>query len=152
MPAVNRTATGVGSDSCPKCTVGNAEADFFPLHVSARLRQRSLLISPCQQGVAAGLSPVCECHTGQEQDCHHCEYRPAMALRPRHAAQCVRESATQAEDRDQLNEIGQRRWIFKWVSAVGIEKSAAISPQLFNNFLRCDRALSDGLVATPAIF
>src|SRR6266496_6407915 len=141
MPAVNRAATGVGGDGCPKGTVGNSEADFFPLHVAARLRQRSLLISPSQQGVAARLRPVRDCYTGQEQDCHHGEYRPAMALRPRHAAQRVRESATQAEDRDQLKEIGERRWIFKRVSAVGVKKSAAISAQLLDDFLRCDRAL-----------
>src|SRR5438034_11731937 len=107
MPAVNRAAAGVRGDSCPKCTVGDTEANFFALHVAARLRQRSLLISTCQQSVAASLRPVRDCYTGQEKDCHDGEYRPAMALRTRHAAKCVRESATQAEDRDQLNEIGQ---------------------------------------------
>src|SRR5947208_10766295 len=69
-----------------------------------------------------------------------------MALRPRHAAQRVRESATQAEDRDQLNEIGQWRWIFKRVRAVSVEETAAVGPQLFDDFLRSDRALTDGLV------
>src|SRR6266536_302151 len=146
MPAVNRTATGVGSDSCRKGTVRNTEANLCPLHVSARLRQRCLLISPCQQHIAACLRPVRDGHAGEEQNCPHRKYRPAMALRPRHAAKCVRKSATQAEDRDQLNEIGQRRWLFKRVSAVGVKKSAAISAQLLDDFLRCDRTLSDGLV------
>src|SRR5438445_772014 len=69
-----------------------------------------------------------------------------MTLRPRHSPEGVCERAPQRENGNQLNEIGQRRWIFKRVSAVGVEKSAAISAQLFDNFLRCDRALSDGLV------
>src|SRR5205823_12505058 len=125
---------GVRGDRCPKCTVGNAEANFFPLHVAARLSQRSLLISTCQQSVAASLRPVRDCYTGQEKYCHDGKHRPAMTLRPRHSPEGVCERAPQRENGNQLNEIGQRRWIFKRVSAVGVENSAAISAQLFDNF------------------
>src|SRR5215470_17264811 len=68
-----------------------------------------------------------------------------MPLRTGHAAQRVGEATTNSENRNQLDEVRQWSWVLKRVSAVGVEKSAAICAQFLDDFLGCNRTLGNGL-------
>src|SRR5215475_746561 len=68
-----------------------------------------------------------------------------MPLRTGHAPQRVSEATTNSENRNQLDEVGQWSWVLKRVSAVGVEKSAAVCAQFLDDFLGCNRTLCNGL-------
>ena len=51
-------ATGVGRDSGEQRRIGNPEANFFTLHVAARLVAVCALIHTAKQRVAASLCPI----------------------------------------------------------------------------------------------
>ncbi len=40
----------------------------------------------------------------------------------------------------------KRRWVLKWMSAVGIEETATVRSELLDELLRSNRALRDGLL------
>ena len=68
-----------------------------------------------------------------------------MALRSRHSAQRIGEAGRYQEDGEYLEKIAERSGILKWVSAIGVEESAAVGSQHLDGFLGGDRALSDNL-------
>src|SRR5262249_9568137 len=106
VPAVDRTATCVGSYGSPQRRVSNAESNFLTLRVSAGLRCRGLLVYRVRiKRVAVSFRPVRNGDTGDEQNRHRRPYCPSMALRARHTSQGVRESRTNRENCDQLDEI-----------------------------------------------
>src|SRR5258705_8404303 len=80
-----------------------------------------------------------------EKDRHHCEEGPSLAAITDHLAEGVSQSRADRKNREQLEEVGQRSWIFVRMRRVGIEKSAAISTEFLNNFLRRYRTLRDRL-------
>ena len=49
-----------------------------------------------------------------------------MARLSRHRAECVAESCRKHHDGQHFDEIAERRWVFKGMGAVHVEKSAAV--------------------------
>src|ERR1700731_2909192 len=68
-----------------------------------------------------------------------------MTWRTGDASQRISESSGNDEDGKHLQEIGDRRWIFKRMSAVGVEESAAVRAQHLDSFLRGYGSLSNRL-------
>ena len=76
----------------------------------------------------------CEC-SGQEQNAHDGEDRPALALLADHPAEHIGQRRADREDQDDLNKIGERVGIFVGMRRIGIEEPAAIGAHHFNDFL-----------------
>ncbi len=90
--------------------------------------------------------PVGGGHAGEEQQAHRGEDRPALALVADHAAQHIGQCRADREDRDQLDEIGQRVRVLVGMRRVGVQEAAAIGAEDLDRFLRGDRALRDRLL------
>ena len=63
-----------------------------------------------------------------------------------HASKVIGEPAADGEDGQHLQEVGQRRGIFKRMRGVGIDVTAAVGAEHFDRDLRSDRPLDDGLL------
>src|SRR5579872_1216530 len=147
MPAVDGPTTGIGGYSRPQGCVCNAEPDFFPLHVSARLHGSRLLVGTSQEWIAAGLCPISDAHSYEKQDRHRGPDCPAVCLRTSHPTQRVSKPRANGKDGDEFNQIREGCRIFKRVRAIGIEKAAAVGPPLLDEFLRSHWSLSDSLLS-----
>jgi len=62
-----------------------------------------------------------------------------------HLAERAAQSGRDQQDRQHLQEIGQRRGVLKRVATVGIEEPAAIGAELLDGHLRSGRSNGDGL-------
>jgi hypothetical protein len=120
-------------------------ADLLAFHVAARLRERRLLINVMHQRIRLGFRPIAGEYTDEPQDGHAREYGPTVLSGANHLAQRHREARRYEEDRQQLQKIRQRSWIFERMGAVGIEETTTVRPEHLDRFLRSDRALGDGL-------
>ena len=98
VPSVNGAATGIGRDGRPEGGIGNAEADFFAFHISARLHCAGALIGSSQQRIAASFRPIGHGYAREKQNDHGRPHRPAMPLRAGHTSQRVSESAADREN------------------------------------------------------
>ena len=83
---------------------------------------------------------------GEAQNGHGGPDGPAVALRAGHAAERVGESGAEREHHHDLHEIGERRGIFEWMRAIGVEEAAAVGAENLDGFLRSDGALGDHLI------
>ena len=105
-----------------------------------------MLIRSGQQRISTGFSPVSNRHAGQKQNRHGSPNRPSVTLRTGHSPQCVGEATAYSEDREHLNQVRQRSRVLKRMRAVGVEKAAAVCSEFFDDLLRSNRALCDGLI------
>ena len=69
-----------------------------------------------------------------------------------HAAQVIRQSAADAEDRQHLDEVGERRGVLEGMRRVGVDVAAAIRAEHFDRDLRRHRALHDELFVHGLVF
>ena len=81
-----------------------------------------------------------------EQQRHGGEDRPALARVAHHAAEGVAQRGGDQEDRQHLQEIGERRGVLERVRRVGVEEAAAVGAQFLDRLLRSDRPQSDDLL------
>src|SRR3984957_5278329 len=100
MPAVDGAAAGIGGRGRKQGRIRNAKPDFFPLHISTRLKCGHMLIGAHQQRIPASLGPIGHRHSHQKQDSHGGPHRPPVSLRTRHAAECVSQSRGDRENRE----------------------------------------------------
>ena len=70
---------------------------------------------------------------------HPCRISPTILPKAKHRA------GGDQEDRDHLEEIGQRGRVFIRMRGIGVEEAAAIGAQHLDRFLRGDRAHGDRL-------
>ena len=139
MHRIDGAAGSVGRNRCKQSGIEDAEADLFAFHVAVGQREAKLVmdrVAPC-------FSPPTEQHAAQEQSHHRSPDRPAMRLVPDHAAQVVRQPAPDGEDREHLNQIGERCWIFERMSRIGVHESTAVSAQHLDCNLRGYGTLRD---------
>ncbi len=85
-----------------------------------------MLIGSSQQRIATRFRPIGNGHASEKENRHCRPHRPTMRLRTGHSPQRVREPATDGENCNQFDQIGQRRRILKRMRTVGIEEAAAV--------------------------
>src|SRR5579862_7207934 len=134
MPTGYRSAARVGSYRGKQGAVGDTETNFLAFHIAAGLQGTYMLIGPRQKRIAARLRPIGNGDARKKQNRHSCPHRPSMALGTGHATQRVSEAGADRENRQHLDEVGQRRWILKRMSTVSVEESAAVRTKLFDHF------------------
>src|SRR5262249_3176014 len=120
---------------CEQRGVRDAEADFLPFHVPARLSLAHALVRSGEEWIALRLRPAGRGHGRQEKERHRRPYCPAMSLRASHPAQGVSEARRNREDQHHFQEVRKWRRVFKRMCAVRVEKSAAVRSKFLNNFL-----------------
>ena len=89
--------------------------------------------------IAVRLGPVAKEHASDEQNAHHGEHGPALPLIADHAPEHIGQRCAEREDRNDLNVIRQRSWIFQWVRRIGVEKPAAVRAEHLDGDLRGSR-------------
>ncbi|MEY9245258.1 hypothetical protein ABIF27_005913 [Bradyrhizobium elkanii] len=141
MHRIDRAAGGGGGDHGKQRGRDDAEADLLALHVAPGEAER------VQRRGAVGLRPIGDGDAGDEQDAHHGEDRPAVALVTDHAAEHVGHGGAEREDRDHLHEVRQRGRILERMRRVGVEEAAAIGAEHLDRNLRGDRSERDALLA-----
>src|SRR5579859_5168611 len=114
MHAVYAAIAGVGSGRSPKGGTRYAKADFFTLHVAARLGSSSPRLDAqiCKNRVSPLLGRIARKHAGKKQHSHSRKQRPALSGVPDHLSERVCKTGRDREDRNKLNKVGERRWIF----------------------------------------
>ena len=140
MHGVDRAAGGGRRDDGEERGGDDAEADLLAFHVAAGEAER------VHRGGAVGLGPVADDDAGDEQDAHHGEDRPALALIADHAAEDVGQRRPDREDRDHLDEVRQRGRVLEGVRGIGVEEAAAIGAEHLDGDLRGDRPDRDRLL------
>jgi hypothetical protein len=88
-----------------------------------------------------------EC-SGQEQNAHDGEDRPALALLADHPAEYIGKRRSDREDQNDLNQIRERIRVLIRVCRIGVEEAAAIGAHHFDDFLAGHLSLGDQLLAT----
>ena len=68
-----------------------------------------------------------------------------MRLVLHHPPQVIGQPAADRENREHLDEVRQRRGIFKWMRRIGIHVAATVGAQHFDGDLRGHRSLGNGL-------
>ena len=102
---VDGAAGGVGRDGREEGGIGDAEPYLLALHVAAGLKcaWRGVDGKVRESRIAAAFGCInCEC-SGQEQNAHDGEDRPALALLADHPAEHIGQRRTDREDQDDLN-------------------------------------------------
>ncbi|MGA8550199.1 MAG: hypothetical protein WB678_08185 [Stellaceae bacterium] len=145
---VDRTARGVGRDRGPQRRQRRAKAHLLAFHIPAGLDGAGRRIDRVlgKGRVAVCFRPIGGGDAGEKQNAHHCEQSPALALVLDHAAQDVRQRRADCEDRDQLDQIGDRIRVLERMRRIGVEKTAAVGAELLDDLLRGDGALRDHLL------
>ncbi len=112
--------------------------DFFSFHVSARLLSASLLINAeRREGRIANLFQMgAQKQQRHEDHEHRRKHGPPLARIPHHFAERVAQRARDHEDRQQLEEVRQRRRVLVRVRGIDVEESAAVGAQLLDRDLR----------------
>ena len=77
---------------------------------------------------------------GDEHQGHRGEHGPALAGIADHAAEGEAQRGRDQEDRQHLDEVGQRRRVFIGMRRVGVHEAATVGAQHLDRFLRSDRA------------
>jgi hypothetical protein len=139
---IDRAARCGGGDNGEQRRGDDAEADFLAFHVTAGKTHRA------QGVVAVSFGPIGDDHAADEQDAHHGEDGPALALVADHAAEHVGHRGADREDQDNLEEVRQRGRILERMRRVGVEEPAAVGAEHLDRDLRGDRADRDGLLGT----
>jgi hypothetical protein len=144
---VHRAATGVGGNHREKRRVGNAEARLLAFHVAAGLRVRGGRLNPhlSQIGISGRLRTVSHKHARQEQHAHGGEERPALPRVLHHFAEGVSQPGGNDKDVEHLQEVRKGSGVLEGMSRIGVGEAAAIGADHLDGFLRCQRALRNGL-------
>ena len=147
MHGVHRTAGSQRGNGGEQAGIGDAEAGFLAFHVAAALHGGDGLVGtqPGKQGVALLLEGHRADRKHQENHRHGREYRPALARIADHAAESEAERGRDQEDRQHLDEVGQRRRVLVGMRRVGVEEAAAVGAEHLDRFLRGDRTHGQGL-------
>ena len=93
-----------------------------------------------------GFSPVADHHAGDEQNAHHREDGPALALVADHAAKHIGEAGAEREDRNHMDIVSECCRALIGMRGIRIEEAAAVGAQMLDHHLRGDGALRDGLL------
>ena len=142
MHGVDGAAGRGGGDDREQCRQGDAEARLLAFHVAAVDAERM------HQRIAGGFRPVTDGDTGDEQDAHRGQDRPALALVADHAAEDVGQRRAEREDRHHLDQVGDRVGIFEGMRGIGVEEAAAIGAEHLDGDLRGHRTDRDRLLRT----
>ena len=117
--------------------VEDPETSFFAFHIrgrrAAKLRVNRIALV---LGVSADQAPT------DKHDRHRGPNRPAVAEVLDFVAEQVNQRAWNQKDREHLDEIRERRRVFKRMGRIGVEKSAAVGPEHLDRDLRSDRPLA----------
>jgi hypothetical protein len=87
-----------------------------------------------QRWRSSGLGEIAHHQTANEQHNHHGQQYPAGARPAGHAAERDGERCRQHSDGQQPEETDKRRRIRVRMCAVGIEETAAVGPQILDEF------------------
>ena len=144
---VHGAAAGSRGDDRKQNRLHDAEANFFPFHVAARLRVGCDRLDALggENGIATLLGPVRREHADQKHDGHRSKERPSLPPILHHHAERVGEGGGNEEDEDDLKERGERSRVLERMRRVGVEETAAVRAELLDGFLRRDRTLRDHL-------
>ena len=139
--AVDRAAGGVRGHRGKEGGIKDAEAHFLAFHVAGGL------VNPQggQPRVAVGFRPPADQHPHQEEQKHGGPHRPAVLLVPDHAAQVIGQPGGNQEDGEHLEEVRQRRRVFKGMRGVGVGEAAAVGAQHLDGHLGGHGPLGDRL-------
>ena len=141
-------ATGrVGGRRRPEDRVGDPEPDLLALHVAAGLRRGELLVGAQLGEDRVALLLACVHHgDADEQDRHgRREERPPLSLVAGESPERVGESDRDRQERQILDEVGERRGVLVGMRRVGIVGAAAVGAELLDDLLRGEGPLRDGL-------
>ena len=100
-----------------------------------------------ERRVAALFRPDSHRDQHDEDDGHGRQERPALARVAHHLAEGVAQRSRDQQDRQQLQEVGQRRGILERMRRVDVEEAAAVGAQLLDGDLRGRRADGQHLLA-----
>ena len=141
MHGVDGSAGRGGRDHRKQRRGHNAEADFFAFHVAAGEAER------IESVVAMRLGPVANDDAGDEQDAHHRENGPALALVADHPTEHVGQRRADREDRNDLHEVGKCRRVLEGMRSIGVEETAAVGAEHLDGDLRGNGPHRDRLFA-----
>ena len=149
MHIVDGTAGGVGRDGCEEGGIGDAETHLLAFHVAARLKSawRGIDGKLGESRIAAAFGCIDGECSGQEQNAHDGEDRPALALLADHPAEHIGERGADRENQHDLNEIRERVGILIRMRRIGVEEAAAVGAHHFDDFLAGHLPLGDQLLA-----
>ena len=145
---IHRAARGIRRDRGEERGIENAETDFLAFHVAIGDGDAELLVNR----IAARFRPPAKQNTGEAHGEHRRPDRPAVLLIFRFAAEVIRQRAADAQQREHLEKVRERRGIFKRMRGVGIRIAAAVRAEHLDRDLRRHRALHDGLRIERLIF
>jgi ribosomal protein S15P/S13E len=129
---------------------------FLAFHVAAGLQWRSRLVDARarEQRVARLLAQ--RVADGQQQhdehDRHRGQHRPALARVADHLAEGVAQRRRDQQDRQHLQEVGQRRRVLERMRRVGVEEAAAVGAELLDRLLRGDRPIGSVCLSVLRVF
>ena len=134
---VHRPVGGGGGGRGPQGRVGDAEARLLALHVAAGLEVAGRVIdAEVGQGVAALLGRDADGEEHHEDGGHGGQDRPALPRVLDHHPERVAERGGDHQDREQLEEVGERRRILEGMGRIDVEEAAAVRAQLLDHDLR----------------
>ena len=138
---VDRAAGGVRGDGGEEGGIEDAEADFLALHVAIG----GIDTQGGKIGIAGRLKVPGDHDAGEEEGEHCRPHRPTVALVLDRSAKVVSQRARNRKDREDLQEVRERRRVFERMRGISIDVAAAIRSEHFDRDLRGHRALHDGL-------
>ena len=97
--------------------------------------------------IAFSFRPPAKHDSGKAHGKHRRPDSPAVPLIFRFAAQVIRQCAADAQQREHLEKVRERRGVFKRMRGVGVRVAAAVRAEHLDGHLRRHRALHDGLRA-----
>ena len=92
-------------------------------------------------GVADVLERVDRRHADREQDRHRGQEHPPLPGVARELPDHVRKARGNQQDREDLQQVGERRGVLERMRRVGVEEAAAVGAELLDRLLGRDRAL-----------
>ncbi|MPM99512.1 hypothetical protein SDC9_146704 [bioreactor metagenome] len=129
---VDRSIGGGGSCRTPEGRSPDSVDDFFAFQIAVcgNAGQRDSAV-----GFAEGNADQ---RTDKEEHHDHIEHRALPAVFYRASKGDTQRGGNQ-QDREHLHNVTQRRRVFKWISRVCAEESAAVGAELFDCNLTCSR-------------
>ena len=149
MHGVDGAAGSIGGGGGEEGGIGDAEPHLLTLHIAASLKRawRGIDRKISERRIAAALDCIDGEGSGQKQNAHHCEDRPALALLADHPAEHIGERRADREDQHHLDKIGERVRVLIGMRRIGVEEAAAIGAHHFDDFLARHLPLGDQLFA-----
>ena len=151
---IDGTARSAGRHHGKQCGAVDAKTRFLAFHVAARLHHAGRLVHAQrrQQGVARLLSRRDGDDGHDKHHRHGGQHSPTLTGVTDHAAKGKAQCRRDQENRQHLQQIGQRRRVFVGMRRVGIEETTAVGAQQLDGFLRRHRAHGQRLRAGGGVF